>query len=400
MVETTEAVMPWHTRPVTATQTPEQPVAGKAPEAAMERTERDEGGFKPFGDDGFSFLDLIDVVNPLHHIPVIGPVYRELTGDVIDPLPRITGSTLYLGPIGAGLSVADVVLEETTGKDAGAHVFAFMRDGGGTTQTVDAGAAGPAAAGTDGEDPVTAWARAELAYRARLAEGAAPESDQAATAPEGTDPVTAWAEGELAARREGPADGNTLAAAGTDGEDPGTAWARAEVAYHQGTAALAPGPDPAAVPRGPAAPWNNNAWTALTAANGAAEATAKPADVTPAARPVPASAVPDARNLLTALGVRDMSGALAALNAGHKVQLNREADGEGLDRQKAKRAAAAYGAPPALARPAVRPPASVTPGATAPTGGWFAGAMLKGLDRYDSPATATASDADRRTTAN
>ena len=28
-------------------------------------------GFKIFGNDGFSFLDLVDIVNPLQHIPFI-----------------------------------------------------------------------------------------------------------------------------------------------------------------------------------------------------------------------------------------------------------------------------------------------------------------------------------------
>ena len=66
-------------------------------------------GFQPFGQDGLSFLDLLDIVNPVHHIPVIGPIYRSVTGDIISPLPRIAGSALFGGPIGAGLSAAEVI---------------------------------------------------------------------------------------------------------------------------------------------------------------------------------------------------------------------------------------------------------------------------------------------------
>ena len=31
-----------------------------------------------WGKDGFSFADLLDVVNPLQHIPVIGQIYRGI----------------------------------------------------------------------------------------------------------------------------------------------------------------------------------------------------------------------------------------------------------------------------------------------------------------------------------
>ena len=99
-----------------------------SPAQAIKSTETKDKGFHPFGQDGISFLDLIDVVNPLHHIPVIGPIYRNITGDVIDVLPRITGSTLFFGPIGAGLAAADVVLEESTGRDTGEHILAMLRD--------------------------------------------------------------------------------------------------------------------------------------------------------------------------------------------------------------------------------------------------------------------------------
>ncbi|MEK9726425.1 MAG: hypothetical protein VW405_23485, partial [Rhodospirillaceae bacterium] len=118
MVNANPAALPWHDRSVTAT--PAQ--------TAFEKPAATAPGFHPFGEDGFSFLDLIDVVNPLQHIPIIGPMYREMTGDEIGSLPRITGSTLFFGPVGAAVAAADVVLEKTTGRDAGAHVLAMLRE--------------------------------------------------------------------------------------------------------------------------------------------------------------------------------------------------------------------------------------------------------------------------------
>jgi len=35
---------------------------------------------KPFGDDGLTFGDILDVINPLHYISVISTIYRNLTG--------------------------------------------------------------------------------------------------------------------------------------------------------------------------------------------------------------------------------------------------------------------------------------------------------------------------------
>ena len=39
-----------------------------------------------WGDDGFSFGDILDLINPLQHIPIVGTIYRAVTGD--DPLIR------------------------------------------------------------------------------------------------------------------------------------------------------------------------------------------------------------------------------------------------------------------------------------------------------------------------
>ncbi|MGB0669944.1 MAG: hypothetical protein ACPGNT_00470 [Rhodospirillales bacterium] len=85
-----------------------------------------DAGFKAFGDDGFTFLDLVDMVNPLQHIPLISTLYRNLTGDTIDNVPRLVGGGLFFGPIGLASATVNVVLEESTGKDLGDHVVALI----------------------------------------------------------------------------------------------------------------------------------------------------------------------------------------------------------------------------------------------------------------------------------
>ncbi len=90
-----------------------------------------EPGPAIWGDDGFTFDDFLDLINPLQHIPVVSSFYREITGDSIAPGPRVLGAALFSGgPIGAAVSAAaaliDVVMESETGKDFGGHVMALF----------------------------------------------------------------------------------------------------------------------------------------------------------------------------------------------------------------------------------------------------------------------------------
>jgi len=72
---------------------------------------------KLFGDDGFGFRDVLDLVNPLQHIPVVGNVYRKLTGDEIAPGMRVAGGALFGGPVGAALSMLAMAVEAGARED-------------------------------------------------------------------------------------------------------------------------------------------------------------------------------------------------------------------------------------------------------------------------------------------
>lgn len=100
------------------------------PETAAEA--KDERGFfdRMWGKDGFSFGALIDIINPLQHIPVVGTVYRALTGDTIGPASRIAGGTLFGGVFGLIASSIDTAVKEETGRDIGQHVLAMRDDDG------------------------------------------------------------------------------------------------------------------------------------------------------------------------------------------------------------------------------------------------------------------------------
>ena len=194
MVSTAQTVLP----------SIDRSLAARSPAQAVNSTEAKDKSFHPFGQNGFSFLDLIDVVNPLHHIPVVGPIYRDITGDVIDVLPRITGSTLFFGPIGAGLAAADVVLEESTGKDTSEHILAMLSD---LVPNQTAATTPNQTRGSDDFDPIDAWLHAEAIYREQFVAGQEPTAlapKPAVPTPLRTnlaaDPVLAWAQAENAYR--------------------------------------------------------------------------------------------------------------------------------------------------------------------------------------------------------
>ena len=110
-----------------------------------------------FGDDGFTFEDFLDIINPLQHIPVISTIYRELTGDKIAMMPRILGGTLFGGPIGAGAAVVNAALHHETGKDIGEHVAAlFLEDTPSTLVAKSSETNLETAAGPGGTQAVTA----------------------------------------------------------------------------------------------------------------------------------------------------------------------------------------------------------------------------------------------------
>jgi len=77
--------------------------------------------------DAPSFKDLVDIVNPLQHIPVISTIYREIAGDEAGAAARIIGSGIYGGLIGLVGEEINCAVTDTTGKDIGGHVLAFLR---------------------------------------------------------------------------------------------------------------------------------------------------------------------------------------------------------------------------------------------------------------------------------
>lgn len=76
--------------------------------------------------DEFKFNDVIDIVNPLQHLPLINMVYRGITGDEIKPMSQIIGGAIYGGPVGAVTGTANAITKIQTGKDIGDHALELV----------------------------------------------------------------------------------------------------------------------------------------------------------------------------------------------------------------------------------------------------------------------------------
>lgn len=121
-------------------------------------------------DDGFGFDDLLDIVNPLQHIPVISTIYRHLTGDKIGTPEKLAGDALFGGLTGFLCSLGDTIFEELTGKNVGDTVYAMVF----------------------GDDkPATAVASAAPAASATPATSAVPTATPASVIPASASPIDA-----------------------------------------------------------------------------------------------------------------------------------------------------------------------------------------------------------------
>lgn len=70
--------------------------------------------------------DVLDVINPLQHLPLISSLYRELTGDQIKPGARMIGDTAFGGGVGLASGAVNAAVQHETGRDVGETVVAAL----------------------------------------------------------------------------------------------------------------------------------------------------------------------------------------------------------------------------------------------------------------------------------
>ena len=88
-------------------------VPGRQPEKAV--SARLSAKNSLFGEDGLNFRDIIDLINPLQHIPIVGRIYRAITNDDIAPGIRVAGGSLFGGPMGAAFAAAGLAIDKAGG---------------------------------------------------------------------------------------------------------------------------------------------------------------------------------------------------------------------------------------------------------------------------------------------
>lgn len=92
-----------------------------ADQAANIPTAATSGGSPAPASHGITFREFLSDLNPLQHIPIIGTIYRAVTGDTIPETARTIGSFavsgLVGGPIGILTNLAFLAIEKATGVD-------------------------------------------------------------------------------------------------------------------------------------------------------------------------------------------------------------------------------------------------------------------------------------------
>jgi len=79
-------------------------------------------------DEGLSFADFIDVINPLQHLPIISSIYRAVTSDEISLGARLLGGAPFGGPIGIIAAGFNAAFEEMSGGNIAEHAAALFEE--------------------------------------------------------------------------------------------------------------------------------------------------------------------------------------------------------------------------------------------------------------------------------
>jgi hypothetical protein len=108
------------------------PIAGSAAPSPSPVDPGRERGVQTAEITGLDFWDLVDLINPLQHIPVVSTLYRALTGDKMKPVINVLGGALYGGPVGLLTAFASSAVEQTTGREPLIELAAMVRGEGDT----------------------------------------------------------------------------------------------------------------------------------------------------------------------------------------------------------------------------------------------------------------------------
>ncbi len=181
------------------------------------------------------FRQLLSELNPLQYVPVVGTIYRAVTGDTIPETARFAGSLVLSGltggPIGLAINVGATLLEHLFGIDPEKIGTQLLADLGIGAPPQDAGADAPATApsfaGAASTLPPSAVPPSAVPPSAAplpaTPSSVSPGQDAAAAVPAATDSAPAaakpWSSAQLAAYGISRDAGGTLTRGTMSGAD-------------------------------------------------------------------------------------------------------------------------------------------------------------------------------------
>jgi hypothetical protein len=145
MLVTAQAALVRRAQDVAAGPMPARTEAGRAPGREAVLPPVAEGQYEP-QPSSMSFSEFLSGLNPLQHLPVVGMVYRAITGDIPPTVMRVAGAFLLGGPVGAIITAVGAAAEEIYARST----------------APEAGPAGPAAPGAGGPSQLAAGSRGSL----------------------------------------------------------------------------------------------------------------------------------------------------------------------------------------------------------------------------------------------
>lgn len=99
------------------------PVGGKNDPSPAVESQALAPDIAPKKDDTLTFADVMDMVNPLQHIPVVSNLYQSATGDSIGSAAKVVGGALFGGPLGVLFGLGSALFDsfKTSSDEPYAH---------------------------------------------------------------------------------------------------------------------------------------------------------------------------------------------------------------------------------------------------------------------------------------
>jgi hypothetical protein len=84
-------------------------------QSSSEPGRRERGRGPEVQEADLTFEDVLDIINPLQHLPIISQIYRAVSGDEIKGFAEVAGSALFGGPLGVISGAFNAMFEDETG---------------------------------------------------------------------------------------------------------------------------------------------------------------------------------------------------------------------------------------------------------------------------------------------